>query len=165
MSLLRSCGLAGLCVLMNSSIAACGMETQDPARSGISSPDRFEVAEVHEDLGSGEPTTLQGARITSDGDLQVVATGTGCSAVSNLDVQETSSEVVVTVSVARLTDSACPEASVPWLVDVPMNRDLGVRHLRDGSANEASQLEVNDCRSGKRGGYCGITSASAMGGG
>lgn len=108
------------------------------------SPPTFGTATVHPEFGPGENSDLQGARISQNGTLQLVATGGRCAAVTDIRKLETAKSIRVRVQVATVPYSGgCAMIAIPWFVDVHLDAPLGSRTLVDDTTGQ--NLQAADC--------------------
>jgi hypothetical protein len=136
-------------------VAALTWFVQLQVRQSLYDPGpRWSVTEVHPEFGRGTSADVTGARLR-DGRLEVlVAMGT-CSALSALDVTETTTTVQVDARDAG-TGGDCTADVTPRFGVVTLDAPLAGRRLVD--AKTGRDIEVDDCGRGEPPGpgTCGL---------
>lgn len=100
-----------------------------------------DVVPVYTDYAPGTPTEINNARITVDGQLQVLVLGGACEVPSQVTAAETDTTVQVSVWRAELDDGPCAANLVPWYVAIELESVLRDRDLLDESGNP---VEIRD---------------------
>jgi len=115
-------------------------------------PQSFELATVHPEFGKGIPTTLQNARITRDGQFQVVVSGGQCAALSGLDVHPTETTIEVSARITSVPafdwpggeNLGCTMEQLAWWANAALDEPLDGRTVTD--TRSGFEFKVSDCR-------------------
>ncbi len=121
--------------------------------------DPFDVVEAVGPTRDEVETQIRAARISGDGTLQLLIEGSLCSAFTWAPTTETQTDVQVQAFV-WFDEALCPAATVPWLVDVRLERPLGTRPLLVGS--NPKRLDVVDCGAIADADICRVGETSAL---
>ncbi len=129
---------------------------------GTPSVESHEAFDVVDPIGPtrGETETAIGAaRLTADGNLQVLVEGNSCSAFTWAQTAETQTDVQVRAFIWS-DPSLCPAPTVPWFVAVRLERPLSSRTLWVGP--NSKELDVVDCRAIPDADICRVGETSTL---
>lgn len=131
-------------ILTSAMVLVAGCGGGDGSRGGAARRIQpYDVVSLDTMIGEGAEVSIRGARVTADGQLQVLLEGFACGAPTKLVAEETADQVRVTGYGARYDDDAiCTANIVPWFVPVELGQPLAQREL---IGTDGQQIAVSDC--------------------